>query len=175
MCVRGRHWGYFFPVVAVVAPLNKSPQMLMWDPKSHPGVTTIAQLGAAGTHAIMHNPFQSADMEGALGDAWLHNAPREWTFTDEDGDPLRVTRDNIEARLTWTNGGFEVVEAANRLYAGDLLNPLVKRMPKPSRRGRTGISTSATPSSGSDPESPSSPKPSLRTVTGGKRSAAKAS
>ena len=134
-----------------------------------------ARLGAAATYAIRNTPGVGADMEGAISEAWLHNAPREWTFVDAEGDPLPVTIDNIDTRLTWDHGGFEVADTANGLYAGDLLNPLVKRMPKPSRRGRTGTSTSATHSSGSDPESPSSPKPSLRTVTGGKRSAAKAS
>jgi len=134
-----------------------------------------ARLGAAGTYAISNTPGIGADMEGAISDAWLHNAPRAWTFVDDKGDPLPVTIENIDARLTWNGGGYEVAEAANGLYAGDLFAPLVKRMPKPSRRGRTAPSTSATPSSGSDPESGSSPKPSLRTVTGGRRSGAKAS
>ena len=134
-----------------------------------------ARLGAAGTFAIRTTPGIGADMEGAISEAWLHNAPRAWTFVDESGEALPVTIDNIDARLTWDHGGFEVADTANGLYAGDLFSPLVKRMPKPSRRGRMARSTSATPPSGSDPESDSSPKPSLRTVTGGRKSGAKAS
>jgi hypothetical protein len=32
------------PTVAVVAPQDKSPQILLWDPASHPGKTTIAEV-----------------------------------------------------------------------------------------------------------------------------------
>ena len=32
--------------VAVAAPLETSPQMIMWDPALHPDVRTIADLGA---------------------------------------------------------------------------------------------------------------------------------
>ncbi len=134
-----------------------------------------ARLGAAGTNALSRHPLNSADLEGALSEVWLHNAPRAWTLVDAEGDPLPVTIDNIDARLTWNHGGFEIAEKANGLYAGDLFSPLVKRMPKRSRRGQTDNSTSATPSSGSDQEPASSQKPSLRAVSGGRRSGAKAS
>ncbi len=36
------------PTVAVVAPLEKNPQIIMWDPATYPDVRTIADLGAAG-------------------------------------------------------------------------------------------------------------------------------
>ena len=38
-----------FPTVGVFAPLEKDPQMIMWDPETLPDVKTIADLGAAGT------------------------------------------------------------------------------------------------------------------------------
>ncbi len=38
-----------FPTVGVFAPLEKDPQMIMWDPETLPDVETIADLGAAGT------------------------------------------------------------------------------------------------------------------------------
>jgi hypothetical protein len=38
-----------FPTVGVYAPLEKDPQMIMWDPETLPEVETIADLGAAGT------------------------------------------------------------------------------------------------------------------------------
>ena len=41
------------PTTAVVAPLNKSPQMLMWDPTSHPTWKTIADIGASGATAVV--------------------------------------------------------------------------------------------------------------------------
>ena len=36
------------PTLAVVAPLDKNPQIIMWDPGTYPDVTTIAELGATG-------------------------------------------------------------------------------------------------------------------------------
>ena len=36
------------PTVGVFAPLEKDPQMLMWDPETYPDVTSIADLGEAG-------------------------------------------------------------------------------------------------------------------------------
>ncbi|MEX1043941.1 MAG: ABC transporter substrate-binding protein [Acidimicrobiia bacterium] len=36
------------PTVAVVAPLEKNPQIVMWDPETYPEVETIADLGEAG-------------------------------------------------------------------------------------------------------------------------------
>ncbi len=37
------------PVRAFIAPLDKSPQMIMWDPQTYPGVTRIADLPATAT------------------------------------------------------------------------------------------------------------------------------
>jgi hypothetical protein len=36
------------PTIAVVAPLEKNPQIIMWDPGTYPDVKTIADLGEAG-------------------------------------------------------------------------------------------------------------------------------
>jgi hypothetical protein len=36
------------PTVGVFAPLEKDPQMIMWDPETYPDVTSIADLGTAG-------------------------------------------------------------------------------------------------------------------------------
>ncbi len=161
-------------MIEVVVPCSCPGTPHEQDSVSIPEVLD-ARLGAAATFAIRNTPGIGADMEGAISEAWLHNAPRAWTFTDDKDKPLPITPETIDARLTWNHGGFEVADRANGLYAGDLFSPLVKRMPKPSRSGPTASSTSATPEPGSDPESASSPKPSLRAVSGGKRSGAKAS
>jgi hypothetical protein len=42
------------PVTAVVSPLVKSPQMLMWDPKSHPSWKTIADAGKSGATVLVN-------------------------------------------------------------------------------------------------------------------------
>jgi hypothetical protein len=142
------------------------------DTVSMPDVADV-RIGAAVMAAVNNTPSSIADMEGAISAALLHAAPRAWSFTDEAGEPLSVTIDNIDARLTWTHGGLEVAEKANELYAGDVFDPFVKRMQKASGSGPTGSSTSAPPEHGSSTDS--SDKPSLRAVTGGKRSGAKAS
>jgi len=41
------------PVTAVVAPLVKSPQILMWDPASHPDWNTVADIGASGAKVVV--------------------------------------------------------------------------------------------------------------------------
>lgn len=41
------------PVTAVVSPLNKSPQMLMWDPGSHPGWNGIADIGSGNAKVVV--------------------------------------------------------------------------------------------------------------------------
>ena len=33
------------PLLSVVAPLEKNPQMVMWDPETYPDVETLADLG----------------------------------------------------------------------------------------------------------------------------------
>jgi len=36
------------PMISVVAPLEKNPQMIMWDPETYPDVRTLADLGEQG-------------------------------------------------------------------------------------------------------------------------------
>jgi hypothetical protein len=36
------------PLLSVLAPLEKNPQMIMWDPETYPDVETLADLGDAG-------------------------------------------------------------------------------------------------------------------------------
>ena len=41
------HWDVA-PLMSVVAPLERNPQMIMWDPETYPDVETIADLGEQG-------------------------------------------------------------------------------------------------------------------------------
>ncbi len=41
------HWDVA-PLMSVVAPLERNPQMVMWDPDTYPDIDGIADLGAAG-------------------------------------------------------------------------------------------------------------------------------
>lgn len=45
------------PTIAVVAPLEKNPQIIMWDPETYPNVTSIADLGREG---VTINHFAAA-------------------------------------------------------------------------------------------------------------------
>lgn len=40
------------PVVTVAAPITVSPQIIMWDPASHPGARTIAEAAAGGAPVV---------------------------------------------------------------------------------------------------------------------------
>jgi len=40
------------PTVAVTSQMTVSPQILMWDPESHPGMTTIRQVAATGSPVV---------------------------------------------------------------------------------------------------------------------------
>jgi hypothetical protein len=83
-----------------------------------------------------------------------------WTFTDEKHEPVPVTADAIDEWLPWDEGGFEVADRADDLYAATVIAPLVRRSgPSPSPTPEEP-STSATPPSGeplptsSEPSSP---------------------
>jgi hypothetical protein len=158
-------------VIDVVVPCSCPNSPHEQDTVSLHPVVDVA-IGAAAT-AAMSGILTVSDMEGALASAFIHFGPRAWTCVDDKGEPLPLTPTNIDARLTWANGGMEVAEKANELYAGDALGPLLRRRQKASPSGQTDDSTSPTLPPGSPTDS--SEKPSLRSVTGGKRSGAKAS
>ena len=141
--------------------------------------TMDVRIGSAAMAAMKAAPSSIPDLEGALSGAFLHFGPRAWTLVDERGDPLPLTIENIDERLSWVNGGMEVAEKANELYAGDLFAPFARRAPKTvtkrkaSRSGQTASSTSPTPEPGSNTDL--SDRPSLHAVSDGQRSEARAS
>jgi hypothetical protein len=159
-------------VIAVEVPCSCPGKPHEQDTVSMPDVADV-RIGMAVMSAYNNAPADVDLMEGMLATAFLHAAPREWTFTDDKGAPLPVTIENIDARLTWNNGGSDVHQRANALYAGDVFAPLVRTMSKASRRGPTPTSTS--PTRRSRRSTRSSSKPSLRAVSDGPTSEAKAS
>ncbi|HEX3815261.1 MAG TPA: nitrate ABC transporter substrate-binding protein [Mycobacteriales bacterium] len=50
------------PVTAVVSQLDKSPQMLMWDPKSHPSWNSIADAGKSGSTVLVSKGVDYASL-----------------------------------------------------------------------------------------------------------------
>ena len=55
------------PLLSVVAPLEKNPQIVMWDPLGLPGVETIADLGELGTTIQVFAAGTWSDVLGGLG------------------------------------------------------------------------------------------------------------
>ncbi|MBL8927292.1 MAG: ABC transporter substrate-binding protein [Pseudonocardia sp.] len=81
--------------VAVAAPLETSPQMIMWDRARHPDVRTIADLGTTGTPVL----YYQADtyMQYLLAAGLLHAEQVDGSY---DGSPSR-----------WVTSGGDVAEA----------------------------------------------------------------
>ncbi|MGH3466107.1 MAG: ABC transporter substrate-binding protein [Thermocrispum sp.] len=70
------------PTLAVVAPLDISPQVIMWDPASHPRVDTIADLGRTDTKVLY---FKAATfMEYLVGSKILQEDQIDGSY---DGSP----------------------------------------------------------------------------------------
>lgn len=81
------------PTVAVAAPLETSPQMIMWDRRKHPDVRTIADLGRAGVPVL----YYQADtyMQYLLTAGLLRPEQVDGSY---DGSPSRwVTSDGAVA------------------------------------------------------------------------------
>ena len=72
------------PTVAVVAPLEKNPQIIMWDPATYPDVETIADLGEAGVTVNVFGGGTFAQVLAAQG--ILNPAQIDPSY---DGSPAR--------------------------------------------------------------------------------------
>lgn len=72
------------PTLAVLAPLDLSPAMIMWDPETLPDVKSIADLGAAGTTVLY---FETGTyMQYLLGEGILSEDQVDGSY---DGSPVR--------------------------------------------------------------------------------------
>jgi hypothetical protein len=72
------------PVQAVFAPMDLSPLVLMWDPRTYPNVKTIADVGRTGARVLT---FQgSTYVEYLTGSGILRKAQVEGSY---DGTPAR--------------------------------------------------------------------------------------
>jgi hypothetical protein len=70
------------PVIGVVAPMELDPQILLWDPKAHPGWHTIADIGQTNTKVLY---FQgSTYMDYLLGSGILRKRQVDGSY---DGSP----------------------------------------------------------------------------------------
>ncbi len=72
------------PVIGVVAPLELDPQILLWDPKTHPDWHTVTDIGQTNTQVLY---FQSsAYMEYLVGAGILRRSQIDGRY---DGSPAR--------------------------------------------------------------------------------------
>jgi hypothetical protein len=81
-----------FPTVAVVAPFNINPQIVMWDPETYPEVKTIADLKA--TKAKVRYFDGAAYMDYLLQEGILDKAQVDGTY---DGLPASFIADGGKA------------------------------------------------------------------------------
>lgn len=77
------------PVTAVVAQLNMSPQVIMWDPDAYPGATTVEEIAADGATIVVSGGGSNL---GALlsGNGTV---PADQVDPSYNGDPSRFVGD----------------------------------------------------------------------------------
>ena len=80
------------------------------------------------------------DLEERLGRAYAKHGIVDWTFVEEDGSPVPCTPELIAA-LSW-DVIYPIAQKGDELYSEGILRPLVARVSKSSRNGRTAPSTS---------------------------------
>lgn len=113
-------------------------------PHDHDTVWLRAELspdgGIAAMHVVESGAPDSAVMEGLVGRVFLQHGITRWSFVNADGQPIPCNPWSI-SRLDWEIAK-PIAEKANDLYAEKLLAPLLARLKKSSRSGRTADSTS---------------------------------
>jgi hypothetical protein len=97
--------------------------------------------GAEALAAIQKSNADPILMPQLLGPVFIRRGVADWNLLDEDGDPVPVTDEALDA-LRWEDA-YDLADKADDIYGGQVLAPLVKRLPKPSPTGRTGRSTRA--------------------------------
>ena len=79
------------PLLSIMAPLDKNPQIVMWDPEGIPEAETIADLGELGTTIQVFGPATWQDVLAGLGVLSLDQIDPSY-----DGSPARfIAEGNI--------------------------------------------------------------------------------
>jgi hypothetical protein len=78
------------PLVAVVSPLEKSPQILMWDPKAFPGIKTFGDIGKTGAPVLYFEG--SAYMDFLVGKGLIKKSQIDASY---DGSPDRFVTEHV--------------------------------------------------------------------------------
>ena len=93
------------PTTAVFAENNVSPQIIMWDPKTYPNVTTIKQLGQAlaAKKGVVYYFAGAAYMDYLMGAGYLPKAETDGSY---NGTPSQF----VEAQGKDAQQGFATAE-----------------------------------------------------------------
>lgn len=105
-----------------------------------------------------------------LAVVWIRHGVVEWTFQDDEGEPIPCTPGNVELALPYDAGGRIVADTADDLYNKAILAPLQDQSTKRSGRGPTPSSRTAispTRPSRKRPPSPSSIATTAKVPLGG--------
>ena len=78
------------PLVSVVSPLEKSPQILMWDPEAFPGIETFADIGETGAPVLYFEG--SAYMDFLVGKGFINQDQLDASY---DGSPSRFVTEQV--------------------------------------------------------------------------------
>lgn len=70
---------------------------------------------------------------------YLHEGPVAWNLVDEDGKPVPLTEEAIDA-LDFADQ-YEIADYGDTLYSGTVLSPLARRTKQSSETGPTGASS----------------------------------
>lgn len=106
----------------------------------------LSLTGGLAAVAALSQPGTPMELQERLSKALVVHGIVGWNFVDDDGKPIPVTAETIEAALPWKAGGLEIANRAADLYAEDLNSPLAVKNGKSSQRGQTNGSTSRRPS-----------------------------
>jgi len=72
-------------------------------------------------------------------DIYLHDGPTAWNLVDEDGQPVPLTDDALDA-LDFADQ-FEIADYADSLYRDTVISPLLRRTSESSNAGPTPASS----------------------------------
>lgn len=118
-------------------------------------------MGAAVYAAIRAAKGDDIRLQGLMARAYVQFGVVRWSFTDDDGDPIRVQTasadwpDTLDRLLPWGRGGQAVAEKCDELYSDEVLRPFLSRPSTQSPDGATVGSTSAIRDTGRKRPTPS--------------------
>ena len=80
--------------------------------------------------AVTNRARNEIDAEAEMGMVFIRYGIEGWTFEDKGPVPCAepVDPDLIARWLPWSDGGYEVAEAANNLYADEVFRPFLPRL-----------------------------------------------